>query len=112
MQLVVPTDQRGELDQVISVESEIITGVYAPCTTAGTVVVNGIGCSCYAAVQHEDAHRKMQYISQPLSHFPSAANQGCHGVVGCLRMRLPRMLVLSKNIPSAPIGVSQQIAVA
>merc|ERR1711862_1014794 len=97
--------------QVAVVQSETVTGVYAPCTAEGTVVVNGIGCSCYAAVQHEDAHKKMQYINQPLSLFPSTANRGCHGVVGCLRMRVPRKLILAKDVPFAPASGTSQVQV-
>lgn len=57
-QCVVSTqEQQGHLSQVTNIQIQEDRGVFAPLTRHGTVVVNGIISSCYAAVdQHGLAH--------------------------------------------------------
>lgn len=51
------TEQQGQLSQVTRIQIQEHKGVFAPLTRHGTVVVNGIVSSCYAAVdQHWLAH--------------------------------------------------------
>ncbi|KAI7808997.1 indian hedgehog signaling molecule a [Triplophysa rosa] len=57
-QCVVSTrEQQGQLSRVTKIQIQEDRGVFAPLTRHGTVVVNGIVSSCYAAVdQHGLAH--------------------------------------------------------
>lgn len=94
MQLVVPTEDRSQLVRIVSIQRRTFAGIYAPCTGEGTIVVAGLGCSCYALVQHEDAHKSLAVLRRPLAQFPTAANQACHGVVRCLRVPVFRKVAL------------------
>jgi hypothetical protein len=83
MKLVVPTETRPELASITSIERQTFTGIYAPCTQEGTIVIAGFGCSCYAVVPHSDAHAALAQVRQPLSNFPRVANHGFHTAVRC-----------------------------
>eukprot|EP00039_Didymoeca_costata_P013651 m.211292 g.211292 ORF g.211292 m.211292 type:complete len:445 (+) comp15834_c0_seq1:64-1398(+) len=51
----------GDMKEVVSIKEVEDTGVYAPLTTSGTLVVNNLQCSCYAdyGFSHEVAHGAM-----------------------------------------------------
>jgi len=83
MMLVVPTETRPELASITSIRRQTFTGIYAPCTQEGTIVIAGFGCSCYAAVPHSDAHTALAQIRKPLTKFPTLANCGFHTAVRC-----------------------------
>lgn len=63
------------IQNIEQVESQ---GVYAPITTTGTVVVNGIVASCYAAVSsHRAAHAAMKPVRSAWKRHPERA-EGHH----------------------------------
>lgn len=86
MNLVVPARNGHSLTRITSVTHETNTGIYAPCTTEGTIVVDGLGCSCYALGQHETIHRQMALVRRPLANFPTVAKHTCHGIVQCMKI--------------------------
>ncbi|XP_037646878.1 indian hedgehog B protein-like [Sebastes umbrosus] len=58
----------GSLSVVTSVEEQRSTGLYAPLTQHGSIVVNGVLASCYAAL---DNHRLAHWVLAPLRFFYS-----------------------------------------
>lgn len=65
-------------EPVKSIEQIESLGVYAPITTTGTVVVNGIVASCYAAVgSHRAAHAAMKPVRSQWKRHPERA-EGHH----------------------------------
>jgi hypothetical protein len=102
MQLVVPMKDRSQLVRIVSIQRRTCSGIYAPCTREGTIVVAGLGCSCYALVQHEDAHKSLAVLRRPLAQFPTAANRACHGVVQCLRVPAVRKVALRSQRTQQP----------
>jgi hypothetical protein len=82
---------------VTSIEMMQCQGIYAPLTEAGTVVVDGVAASCYAATHsHKAAHAAMKPMRAMYRHNPekrvahSTANrpgqhvQGAHRYVDLL----------------------------
>jgi hypothetical protein len=65
-------------EQIKSITQVESLGVYAPVTTSGTVVVNGIVASCYAAVgSHRAAHAAMKPVRSQWKRHPERA-EGHH----------------------------------
>jgi len=65
-------------EQIKSIANVESLGVYAPITTTGTVVVNGIVASCYAAVgSHRAAHAAMKPVRSQWKRHPERA-EGHH----------------------------------
>jgi len=65
-------------EQIQSITNVERLGVYAPITTSGTVVVNGIVASCYAAVgSHRAAHAAMKPVRSQWKRHPEKA-EGHH----------------------------------
>jgi len=61
-------------EPVRSIEEVESMGVYAPITTSGTVVVNGVVASCYAAVgSHKAAHAAMKPVRSQWKRHPERA---------------------------------------
>jgi len=73
MKLVIPMTNFPQMVNVVSIRRQTFTGVYAPCTNEGTIVVSGCGCSCYAHVQHEEVHQSLKSIYGPMAQFPKTA---------------------------------------
>lgn len=94
MQLVVPMTDHLQLVRIVLIQRRMCAGLYAPCTREGTIVVAGIGCSCYALVQHEDAHQALAVLRRPLANFPTVANCACHSMVQCSRVPAVRRVAL------------------
>lgn len=59
---------RASLSVVTSVEEQRSAGLYAPLTQHGSIVVNGVLASCYAAV---DNHHLAHWVLAPLRFFYS-----------------------------------------
>lgn len=59
---------RGTFSPVTSVHVQTSTGLYAPLTERGSIVVDGVLASCYAAV---DSHRLAHWALAPLRFFYS-----------------------------------------
>jgi len=61
-------------EEIKSIENVESLGVYAPITTTGTVCVNGIVASCYAAVSsHRAAHAAMKPVRSSYKRHPERA---------------------------------------
>lgn len=75
MKLVIPMTDFPQIVTVTSSRRQTLTGIYAPCTTEGTIVVSGCGCSCYAMIQHEDVHQSLAMFYGPLAQFPKMSQQ-------------------------------------
>ena len=58
---------RSVLTRVTAVTSRVLTGVYAPLTSTGTLLVDDIQASCYANVL---SHRLAHALSLPIRLFP------------------------------------------
>jgi hypothetical protein len=61
------------------VEKVQLKGVYAPLTQAGTIVVDGVGASCYACTRsHKAAHAAMTPMRSMYRHNPEKMTQQGH----------------------------------
>lgn len=73
--LQVPNEERGvtEGSKVIRIEDVLEKGVYAPLTTSGTLVVDGVVASCYAAIDSQKlAHMSLAPLRAWLWLMPKA----------------------------------------
>ncbi|XP_017279299.1 indian hedgehog signaling molecule a [Kryptolebias marmoratus] len=102
------TDRRNsKLSVVTFVEEQKSTGLYAPLTQHGSIVVNGVLASCYAAV---DSHHLSHWALAPLRLFYKmigpfqAQNDGLHWYPWILQ-RLGKVLLDSEHFH--PWGIEQ-----
>lgn len=70
-------------NRVLSVSNVQCAGIYAPLTVSGTIVVDGVGASCYAATRsHTAAHAAMKPMRAMYKHNPekmaTSARAGKH----------------------------------
>jgi len=93
MNLLVPKTDFPQWVKVTSIGRETLTGIYAPCTAEGTIVVSGLGCSCYAVCQHEDVHQSLALLYRAMSQFPHTATRACHAALNRLGARGVRNMV-------------------
>lgn len=98
---------RAMLSVVTFVQAQRSTGLYAPLTQHGSIVVNGVLASCYAAV---DNHHLAHWVLAPLRFFyslmgPSEAHpDGLHWYAWLLQ-RLGRLLLDAEHFH--PWGMEQ-----
>ncbi|CAK6978205.1 indian hedgehog signaling molecule a [Scomber scombrus] len=107
-QCVVTSQGKGAtLSAVTFVEELKITGLYAPLTQHGSIVVNGVLASCYAAV---DNHHLAHWVLAPLRFFYSfmgpsePQTDGLHWYPWLLQ-RLGKMLLDAGHFH--PLGIEQ-----
>jgi hypothetical protein len=61
------------------VEKVQMKGIFAPLTEAGTIVVDGVGASCYACTKsHKAAHAAMKPMRSMYRHSPEKMKQQNH----------------------------------
>jgi hedgehog protein len=87
--ILVQNRMEPEIDIVISTEAILKKGVYAPLTTEGTIVVDGIVASCYAVV---DSQWIAQWSYVPFRIYASF-------------MRLFSENVTARSVSQRPVGV-------
>lgn len=94
-QCVLTARSKAALSAVTFVEEQSGSGLYAPVTGSGSIVVNGVLASCYAAL---DSHRLAHWVLAPLRFFYSlmgpseAQSDGLHWYPRLLQ-RLGRTLL-------------------
>lgn len=94
-QCVLTAQNEAALSVVTFVEERSGSGLYAPLTHSGSIVVNGVLASCYAAL---DSHRLAHWVLAPLRFFYSlmgpseAQSDGLHWYPRLLQ-RLGRTLL-------------------
>lgn len=94
-QCVFTAQGEAAFSAVTSVEERSSSGLYAPLTHSGSIVVNGVLASCYAAL---DSHRLAHWVLAPLRFFYSlmgpseAQSNGLHWYPRLLQ-RLGRTLL-------------------
>lgn len=75
--LLVPGGRTGGLSRISGVSVTTRAGLFAPLTQQGTIVVNGVAASCYAAVdQHHLAHWAFAPLRLMYSWTGSAGGHG------------------------------------
>lgn len=75
--LLVPGGRTGGLSRISRVSVTMRAGLFAPLTQQGTIVVNGVAASCYAAVdQHQLAHWAFAPLRLMYSWTGSAGGHG------------------------------------
>jgi Hint module len=118
MQAVVDVDahrvQVGDLLWVVDTWERVRTisayshqGAYAPATLSGTLLVDGVLCSCYALAPHSAAHaafaplRLSAYLLSPTVTPPSTASDpsAAPPTVGTQPAQQPQQVTLPKTTP-------------
>lgn len=105
--MLVSGGKTGRLSQISSVSVTVKTGLFAPLTQQGTIVVGGVAASCYAVVdQHQLAHWAFGPLRLMYSLTGSTWGQGggVHWYPRALHW-LGRKLLHSRHLH--PLGVSQ-----